>query len=118
MIKMVINAADLNLYTTPPPTVVPHAINYSDVVDAIGSQIVDRFLIIGLVFLVYSYWNRCGMRRDFNGHWDSYPKQLMVRIFKDKAEHYTEWINGFLDGLTSSVALVSIAMWFMYKLGW
>lgn len=118
MIEMVINATDLNMYSTSGPDGIPHSINYTQIIDSLGSQIVDRFLIIGLVFLVYSYWNRCGMRRDFNGPWDSYPKQLMVRLFKDKAEQYTNFMNGFLDGLTSSVAIVAIAMWIMYKLGW
>lgn len=118
MIKMVVNASDLNAYNTPAPVGVQHAINYTEIVNSLGSQIVDRFLIIGLVFIVYSYWNRCGMRRDFNGGWDSYPKRLMIHVFKDKAEYYTNFMNGFLDGLTSSVALVAIAMWLLYKLGW
>lgn len=114
---MVIDAEKLNLYNTPPPGI-SQTLSFSDIIDSIGSQIVDRFLIIGVVFIIYSYWNRCGMRRDFNGSWDSYPKRLMINIFKCKAEHYTNWINGFLDGLTSSVAFVAIAMWIMYKLGW
>lgn len=117
MIEMT-NAAELNIYNTASPTGVPHALNYSDIINAVGNQIVDKFLILGIVFLVYSYWNRCGMRRDFNGPWDSYPKRLMIHIFKDMAEHYTNWVNGFLDGLTSSVAFVAIAMWIAYKLGW
>lgn len=96
---------------------VPHQITYQEMMGSLGDQIMLRFLIIGIVVLIYTYWIRCGMRKEFNGNWDSYPKQLMVRIFKDEAESTTKWLNGFMDGLVSIFAIISIATWVLYAAG-
>lgn len=102
---------------TPPPYSPAHQITYHEMMGQLGDQIMMRFLIIGVVMLIYTYWCRCGMRREFNSPYNSHLKQLMVKIFKEEAEDTINKLNGFLDGLVSSIAFVSIGTWILYTAG-
>ncbi len=76
----------------------------------------DKFLIIGAIFLIYNYWNKCGMR-NFSESGNSIPKIIMTSIFKERAKEKSAILSNFLDGFTGTVACVSIAIWLLYKLG-
>lgn len=105
---------DLNINATPFTT---HKITYGEVINILGDQVMYKFLIIGVVFLFASYWDRCGMRKDWSSSGKSYPKLLMIYIFGEKAEERTNDCNEILDGLTSTLAIVSISIYILYKLG-
>jgi len=94
----------------------PHQLNYSELVNGFGNQMMDKFLIIGAIFLIYSYWNKCGMRR-FSESGNSIPKIIMNAVCKDKAKESSEAVNDFMDGACGSVAIVSISIWLLYKIG-
>lgn len=96
---------------------IPHPLSYTELVNAYGNQMIDKFLIIGIVFLLYSYWNRCGMQR-YKDAGESIPKIIMRAIFKDQAEEQTKIANEVLNGIVAMTAIISIAIWLMYKLGW
>lgn len=94
-----------------------HQITYNEVIDSLGDQVMYKFLIIGVVFLLTSYWDRCGMRNDWNLSGKSYPKLIMIHMFGEQAEERTKDFNEILNGLTSTLAIISISIYILYKMG-
>ena len=72
-------------------------LTYADVLEKLGSQVMDRFLIIGIIILITSLWYI------FDGH--------------KREDKFSQELTGALNYLSLCAGLVSLIFWMIFK-GW
>jgi len=72
-------------------------LTYSDILEKLGSQIMDRFLLIGIIILITSLWYI------FDGH--------------KREDRISQELTGALNYLSLCSGIVSVIFWMIFK-GW